>query len=118
MKKVFFVLAVSLMGISLTAQSNFSGLWNMGVDNTLVKIVQTDGAYCGEIVSSDNPKAKVGTKIIKELKLDKGEWKGQLYSVKRDKWAKVKMKTDEDLLLVTILIRPLKVKLEWEKVEP
>jgi len=86
LKNLLFVLIISLSSSNVFAQSNFSGEWTFGEQNTAIKIEQDNGIYSGKIISSDNPKVKIGKLIVKELKQTKGKWKGKVYSPKRKEW--------------------------------
>ncbi|HMB59022.1 MAG TPA: DUF2147 domain-containing protein [Xanthomonadales bacterium] len=70
---------------ALAAEPGLDGNWQTGEDNTVVSVSAQDGVYTGKLVSSDNPKAKVGTEILRNVSLVDGVWKGSLYAPKRDK---------------------------------
>ena len=86
MKNIFLILTFSLFSFSLFAQNDLSGNWNTGEKNTIIKIEQQNGVYIGKVVSSDNPEAKPGTLIMKDVKQKKETWTGKLYAAKRGEW--------------------------------
>ncbi len=115
MKNLFLVLFFSVCSFTLFAQSNLSGTWNTGKYNTLVKIYKNEAVYIGKIISSDNPKAKIGKLLIKDLKLDNGEWKCQLYAPKRKEWYDAEMEKDGDILEITVSVGFFSKTVEWKK---
>jgi uncharacterized protein (DUF2147 family) len=82
MKKLFFALALSLFATSVFAQAPISGTWDTGKDSTFVRIHEQDGSFIGEIVSSANPKAQIGRRLLKDLKNEAGVWRGKLFAPK------------------------------------
>ncbi len=83
MKKLSFFFLVLFATFSMNAQEALTGVWNTGVDNTKIEITEDTGVFKGEILSSDNAKAKIGNQIIKDVKLRNGEYKGQIYAAKK-----------------------------------
>jgi hypothetical protein len=116
MKKLFVVLTISLLGSALFAQTDLTGTWNTGMDNTLVKIFEKDGVYWGEIVFSDNPKAEIGKQLIKDLKNEDGERKGKLFAPKKKEWVDAEMDLEDDNLKITIKAGFFKKTITWKKV--
>jgi uncharacterized protein (DUF2147 family) len=116
MKKLLFVLIFCLLGSVLFAQTDLTGTWNTGKENTLVKIYEKEGVYFGELISSDNPKAQIGRQLIKDLKNEKGEWKGKLYAPKKKEWVDAEMDLVDDDLNITIKAGFFKKTIEWKKV--
>ena len=88
LKTIITVLMFGLLSISTYAQSNTNlvGEWILGKQNTVVKIEQQEGVYLGKIISSDNPKVKIGKLMVKDVKEKKGKWKGKIYAPKRKEW--------------------------------
>ena len=117
MKKLFVVLMICLCGSVLFAQSDLTGKWHTGKENTLVKIYETKGEYFGEIVSSDNPKVQIGKKIVKDLKNKKGKWKGKLFAVKKQEWVDAEFKPKNDILEITVKVGFFTKTVEWNKVK-
>jgi uncharacterized protein (DUF2147 family) len=116
MKKLFLVLIFSLLSSALFAQTDLTGTWNTGKDNTLVKIFEKDGVYVGEIESSDNPKAEIGKQLIKDLRNEDDEWAGKLYAIKKKEWVDAEMELIDDNLKITIKAGFFKKTIEWKKV--
>jgi hypothetical protein len=92
-----------------------SGIWDTNKDNIKVEIYKKDGTCFGEIVSSDNAKAKIGTVILKDFILNNGIWEGKFYSVYRDKLVNALMQLDKNILKITVLLGQTSELLEWKK---
>ena len=86
MKNMLLVLIITLFSSNIFGQANISGEWVVGEQNTVVKIEKKNGAYTGKIISSDNPKAKIGQLMVKEVQQKKNKWEGKIYSPKRKEW--------------------------------
>lgn len=117
MKNLFVILTISLFVSNLFAQSDLSGTWYTGAANTLVKIHTLEGEVFGEIVSSDNPKAKIGKKIIKDLKQEDSNWEGKLYAAKKKEWYDAEIELKDDYLEITISVGYFSKTSKWKKVE-
>jgi uncharacterized protein (DUF2147 family) len=117
MNKLFLILIFSLLGSVLFAQTDLTGTWDTGKENTLVKIYEKEGVYLGEIISSDNPKAEIGTQLIKDLNNEDGEWRGQLYAIKREKWVDAEMELEEGILKIKVSAGFRSRTVEWTKVK-
>ena len=85
-----------------SAQSTLEGTWQTAKDNTLIETYQKDGAWYGKVISSDNPKAKIGNDILKEFKQVDGQWKGKLFAAKRNRLVDAIIEPTEDELSITI----------------
>lgn len=86
----------------MPAQTSITGIWNTGEENTKIEIKGINGVYEGRIASSDNPKAKIGNLMLKDVKSVGGTWKGKLYSVKKKEWFDAVLKVEGNQLLVTV----------------
>lgn len=105
--KIFLIyLGLVLSFFSINAQQNIYGIWNTGQENTEIEIKSENGIYIGKIISSDNSKVKKGTLILKDVKLISGEWKGELYSLKKKEWFDAILQLNERIIVIT-------VKSEW-----
>jgi hypothetical protein len=118
MKNLFLVLVFSFLGSAIFAQTDLSGTWHTGRKNTVVKMVKEDGGYYGEIVSSDDPKAKPGGRIVKNVKWVDGTWKGNLYAAKRKEWVDAEMAVKGDVLVINVSVGFFSKTLEWKAVKP
>jgi uncharacterized protein (DUF2147 family) len=85
-RNVVVIIALGLFSLNSFAQAAVAGAWVVGKQNTVVKIEQNNGIYSGTIISSDNPKAKIGKLMVKDLNEKNGKWKGKTYSPKRKEW--------------------------------
>ncbi|MFT6807536.1 MAG: hypothetical protein ACJA01_000756 [Saprospiraceae bacterium] len=116
--KVTQLLLVSIITmISLSAQTNLVGKWNTGEDSTIVQTYKRDGAWYREIMSSDNPKAKIGTNILRGFKKEGDKWIGKLYAAKRDKIMKSEIRLIDSALNITVFAGFITRNLTWEKIE-
>ncbi len=97
------------------AKQSFEGFWNMGEDNTIIEIKAENGTYVGRIASSDNAKAKIGGLILKDVKSVDGIWKGKLYSPRKNEWFDAVLKTEGNLLLITVNSGRMSKTLKWSK---
>lgn len=86
MKQLFVILLVAFTTISVTAQLPIEGAWNTGKENTIVVLKKVGDNFVGTVRSSDNGKIKIGKQLVRDLQYRKGEWQGELYAPKRDKW--------------------------------
>jgi uncharacterized protein (DUF2147 family) len=118
MKKVHFFLLIVLLSPALFAQTELTGTWSTGEQNTLIEIVENDGVLSGEILSSDNPKAIIGKQVLKEIKKDDDEWRGKIFAAKKKKWYGARLTPEEDILKITVKSGFISKTVEWKRVEP
>ena len=88
--------------LTMHGQSTIKGIWNTGEDNTKIEIKESNGFYEGKLFSSANAKAKVGTLILKEVKTSGGNWKGKMYSIKKNKWFDAVLNIEGNQLVITV----------------
>lgn len=115
MKNLILITALSIMSFSVYSQTDLTGQWNTGEKNTIIKIEQQNGVYIGKVVSSDNPKAKPGTLIMKDVKQKKEMWTGKLYAAKRGEWYDAEMNRSTNKLIIEISVGFFSKKVEWTK---
>lgn len=113
--KAFMLTAILCFPLSLAAQSPLDGTWQTGEDNTLVEVTEQDGVATGKLLSSDNPKAKVGTEILQKFSLADGVWTGSIYAVKRGKVYPATIKPSADTLDITVSAGMMKKKVAWTR---
>ena len=113
--KTLLVLTISLFSMSSFTQSELTGQWTIGEQNTVVNLEQHNRVYSGKIVSSDNPKVKIGTVLVKELKQTKGSWKGKVYSPKQKEWYDAEFTKKENKLNIEISVGFFSKTVEWTK---
>lgn len=87
----------------------------MGQDNTKIEIEADNDVYTGRIVSSDNPKAIIGKLILKDVKFVGGEWKGKLYSPRKENWFDAVLKVKGNQLSVTVKSGWTSKTVEWTR---
>jgi uncharacterized protein (DUF2147 family) len=115
MKSILLIAIFGLIGSSVFAQSAITGTWNTGEQNTLVEIVKEGEAYAGKVISSNNDKLKTGTLLIKDVKLKKKKWKGQMYAPKKDEWYDAEFTNKGNTLEVVISAGLMRKTVEWTK---
>lgn len=113
--KILFTCCILFSALTMNAQTSLKGIWDMGQDNTKIEITENNGTYQGSIVSSDNPNAKIGNVILKEVKSVSGNWKGKLYSPKKDEWFDADLKVEGKQLLVTVKAGWKSKTVQWTK---
>ena len=118
MKTRTSVIGLCLFIFAPFALADLEGLWNTGKENTIITIHQEDGNMLGEIVSSDNPKAKPGTNLIKDLKKDGEVWKGRLFAPKKRKWVDATFTRQGDNLNVLVKVGFSSNSVDWKLVRP
>jgi hypothetical protein len=115
MKNLFLIAVFAIIGSSMFAQTDISGTWNTGDQNTMVKIEQADGVYTGTIISSDNDKAEPGTLIMKDVKPKKDKLEGKLFAIRKGKWLDAELLPSDDKLVITISVGFRGKTVEWIK---
>ncbi len=116
MKIIAFIVLIIISSLSAIAQEPIEGVWNMCKDNTKIEIYPKDGVWFGEIISSDNHKAKVGTDILLNFKKKGDSWEGQIYAVKKDKLVNAVIEPVDNKLLVEVTAGIFTKNMEWLKV--
>ena len=116
MKNLILIIA-TLYSFSAFAQADLSGVWATGDDNTKIEIADVDGQVTGKIKSSDNQNAKIGKVILKDLKEDGNQWKGQIFAARRGEWHNVEIKPKKDVLELIISVGLFSKSLEWKKIK-
>lgn len=116
-KLIFLFIIVFFTSLSAYSQSTIEGLWATGKDNTTVEIKATDDVLEGKIKSSDNTKAETGTRIIKNLRIVDGSYKGELYIIKMQRWVNTSFSLKREKLIVTVSAGFRSKTIEWERVD-
>lgn len=115
MKNLLVATLLSLLTLSVSAQDSFSGTWKTDKDNTLVKIEKQNDVFIGKVISSDDQNSKPGTLVIKDLKLKKGKWEGQIYVVSRKRWFNGSFLTSDNQLKITVTLAFISKTVVWTK---
>ena len=113
--KYTLLIAFTILSYCASGQSNITGTWDTGEDNTVIEIIEIDGKPTGKIKASDNPKAKIGKIILKEVKKTGRIWNGKIYAAKRQKWYDAEITHKGDVLEIEISVGFFKKTLEWKK---
>ena len=112
MKSLVFLLFLTT---SVYAQDMNEGIWLTGEDGTKVETYLKNGEWFGKLISSDNLKAPIGTDILRHIVLVNGEWKGQIYAIKRDKLVDATFEPADETIVIKISKGLFSKKLEWNK---
>ena len=116
MRYLVLVTLFSIVSFPIFAQSDITGTWNTGEQNTHVKIEKENDVFIGKVISSDNPKAKTGSTLVKEVKLKKNKWVGQLYAPKRGEWYNAEFTKKGNILEIEVSVGFMSKLVEWTKV--
>lgn len=111
---ILFVLLC--FSFSAFSQSSLKGIWNTGEDNTKIEIYQSNDHWVGKIKSSDNPKAKIGEVVLKDLKKDDNNWKGEIYTAKKQQWYEAIITPKGNILEIEISVGFITKTVEWKKI--
>lgn len=117
MKKFLAITISILISISSYAQNTLQGTWATGEENTIIATYEKEDGWYGKIISSDNPKAKIGKDILIGFVKDDEEWKGKLFAVKRGKVLHTTIIPSETELVITVSAGFFSKTLKWKKVE-
>ena len=115
MKITFLMTCFFLSTLMVNAQSSIAGVWNTGNDNTKVEIAEVDGVYEGKIFSSDNADAPIGKRLLKDIQLVDGEWKGKLFAAKRGEWMDAVLQEVDNQLAITVKAGWMSKTVEWSR---
>ena len=113
--KYTILIAFSILSHCVFSQSNLTGTWNTGEDNTIIEIIEIDGKPNGKIKSSDNPKAKIGNVILKEVNKNGRIWEGKIYAAKRQEWYDAEITQKGNVLAIEISVGFFSKTVEWKK---
>ncbi len=117
MKKLSIILLTLFMVSALSAQDFPKDIWLTGEENTKIETYEKEGTWYGKIVSSDNPKAKIGNDILRGFQQEDGKWKGKLFAAKRGKILDAVIEPTEDDLNITVSAGFFTKTLVWKKAE-
>jgi uncharacterized protein (DUF2147 family) len=117
MNKTAVFLIIVFTSVFAHAQKPVEGVWATGKDNTMVEIRGTDDVLEGKIQASDNPKAEVGTRIIKNLREDDGSYKGELYIIRMQRWVNATFSPKGEKLIVPVSAGFRSKSIEWDRAD-
>ena len=118
MYNLIFMLTFILMMINPSDNNEITGVWKTGRNNTRIEIYRKNNAMYGKILSSDNPQAPIGKDVLENLTRDGENWKGTMYSWKRNKKVDVILESNSNLLEIRINMGLFPVKFEWKREKP
>ena len=113
--KYTIIIAFSILSHCVFGQSNLFGNWDTGKDNTIIEIIEINGKTIGKIKSSDNPKAKIGNVILKEVNKIGEIWKGKIYAARRQDWYDAEITQKDNVLEIEINAGFFKKTVKWKK---
>lgn len=117
MKHVMIMILISMSCITMSAKDSLAGYWKTNRNNTVVKIESQDDVFTGKIISTEDNENRIGSLIIKDVKLNNGEWQGKIYAPKRNEWYNAKFNVLDDKLTIIITVGFFVRTLEWSKTE-
>jgi uncharacterized protein (DUF2147 family) len=91
------------------------GIWNTLEENTKIEITEEKEVLFGRIKSSDNPQAKVGRLILKDLIKSGNSWTGKIFAVKKNEWYDVEITSKANNLNLKIQVGFVHKNLIWKK---
>lgn len=104
-----------LISISLMAQPSILGRWNTGQENTIIEIKETAGKIEGRIVTSDHTKVPIGRIILKDVYRVNQNFKGKLYSLRKNKWFDAEFSPKQEKIEVAITVGWVTREINWKK---
>ena len=113
MKNLISMFVLSILSVATYAQIDVAGIWNTGDQNTLVEIQEENGRYIGKVLSSDNPKMKEGTLILKDILLKKGTCEGKVYAPRRGEWYDTTLEKQNGTLKLEVSLGFFNKTIEW-----
>ncbi len=117
MKTLLFILMLSTTNIALFAQKNLDGKWHTGNQNTIVEIQKNNDIFEGKIYSSDNPNAKLGSLILKDIKWEKGKYEGKIFAPERGEWYQAQLTPEGHKLNISIKVGFFSKTVEWVSID-
>ena len=113
--KITLMFSFLFLTFMINAQQSPIGIWNTGKDNTKVEILDDDKSKVGTIISSDNVKANIGKRLIKDIQLVDGKWQGKLFADKKGKWMDAVFKIKDNSLHITVKKGLMSKTIKWSK---
>ncbi len=114
--KNFILIIFALCSYLMFGQSNLTGTWNTNDENTIIEIVKSKNLIIGKVKSSNNPKAKIGQIILKDLTKNGNTWTGKIYAPKKQEWYDVVITPKNNVLELEISVGFFSKTLEWKKI--
>ena len=105
----------NISGKRLTMKQSHAQHRYQEAENTKIETYQKEGAWYGKIVSSDNPKAKIGNDILRAFKKEDGQWNGQLFAAKRGKILDAVIEPQKEALNITVSAGFFTKSLVWKR---
>lgn len=109
-------LLLLILSSDIAAQGELNGKWQTGEDNSVVEVTETNGVAVGKLVSSDNPKAVLGTEILRNVTQSGGQWKGKIWAAKRKKLMDATITPSADILQIKVSAGVVSKNVTWNRV--
>ena len=113
---ILFSLLLTIISSDLAADGELNGKWQTGEDNSVVELTETNGVAVGKLVSSDNPKAVMGTEILRNVTQADGVWKGKIWAAKRKKLMDATITPSADALQIKVSAGLVSRNVTWTRV--
>lgn len=113
---VMTYLLLLVISSQLAAQGELTGNWQTGEDNSVVEVTESNGIAVGKLVSSDNPKAIMGTEILRNVTQSNGVWKGKIWAAKRQKLMDATITPSADTLQIKVSAGMISRNVTWMRV--
>jgi hypothetical protein len=113
---------VLLLSISLSAKEQSeqkpsgamsAAIWLTNTDGDKIETYHKEGKWFGKLVASKSKDAPLGTTVLRNFVLVNGQWRGQVYSIKRDQEADGTIEASPDTLVIDIPIAFFSITLKW-----
>lgn len=98
------------------AQPSILGRWNTGQENTVIEIKEVAGKIEGKIVTSDHTKVPIGRLILKDVYRVNQNFKGKLYSLRKNKWFDAEFSPKQEKIEVAITVGWVTREINWKKI--
>ncbi len=90
------------------------GIWLTGTDDSKIATYQKGEQWFGKLVASNNEDAPLGIDVLRNFTFEDGQWRGEIYSIKRDQLADATIEPSSDKLIIEVSIAFFSKTLEWQ----
>ncbi len=122
MKHLLVFTFLLLLSVSLSAKEQneqqpsgtmLAAIWLTSTEGDQIETYQKDGKWFGKLVASNSKDAPLGTTVLRNFVLIDGQWRGQVYSIKRDQEAGGTIVPSPDTLVIDIPLVFFSITLKW-----
>lgn len=114
-----YLLTIIIASISLSktiSQSTLEGVWDTGMENTLIHIYKSDDQYMGKVLASDNEKAPIDMQVLRNVKQVESHWEGEFFIPRFGTWMEAEFAPSKESLDVQVSVGWFKRKRTWSRV--